>query len=95
MSLGLERLRDEIRPPSHVECADRALVQTVHRIDELNAAIRRVRRIHTPKAWMGVQMCDECMRRYPCPTIKTLDGEAATQDESDDQAVMQPESEVE
>lgn len=29
MSLYLERLRDAIRPPSHVECADRALAQTV------------------------------------------------------------------
>ena len=73
VSLYLERLRDAIRPPSHVECADRALV----------GIIRKVRRIHTPKPWMGVQMCDECMRRYPCPTIKTLDGEAATQHESE------------
>jgi hypothetical protein len=83
VSLYLERLRDAIRPPSHVECADRALAQTVKRNDELVGIIRKVRRIHTPKPWMGVQMCDECMRRYPCPTIKTLDGEAATQDESE------------
>lgn len=79
MSLGLERLRDLRRPPSHTEQVDRALDKTVHIIDGLQTTVAKVRRIHTPKTWMGVQMCDECMRRYPCPTIKTLDGEAATQ----------------
>lgn len=83
MSLYLERLRDAIRPPSHVECADRALAKTVKRNDELVEIMRKVRSIHVEETFMGVGLCFECKRRYPCPTLKALDGEATTQHESE------------
>lgn len=46
---------------------------------ELQDAINRVRELHTEGVLpiMGEEhhLCVNCMHKYPCPTIKALDGE--------------------
>ena len=53
-----------------------------HGYNHANAAIQRVREIHTPVEYHGQVFCSVCSYdgipeslAYPCPTIKTLDGE--------------------
>jgi hypothetical protein len=40
---------------------------------ELEQIVQRVRELHQPPN-NDVPMCEECVRRYPCPTIEALDG---------------------
>lgn len=50
---------------------------------EMQQAIERVRELHKPDNWNDCEHCsiiaspdgNEYLSRYPCPTIKALDGE--------------------
>lgn len=45
----------------------------VNLVEDLRAAVARVRGMH--KADREGRSCDWCLNFWPCPTIRTLDGE--------------------
>lgn len=57
----------------------RAVVMYRERAREAEARIKAVQALHTGTRWPGVTdkpICDACDQPSPCPTIRTLDGDA-------------------
>ena len=47
----------------------------VERYERAEAAIQRVRELHTPY-WDVTEMCRECSDDWPCDTLRALDGDS-------------------
>ena len=86
MSLHRDRLRAQHGHPlhrDHTEDLETGIASAVHEIDEMRAALDRVRALHTPQISRSLDAegnpatyCDACaMGPYPCPTIRVLEGD--------------------
>ncbi|MGW6376261.1 hypothetical protein ACWFRB_09380 [Rhodococcus sp. NPDC055112] len=75
MSAGLERKRAQHGYPHHDEVQGRSIASAVTQIDELTAALGRVRALHGECA-VRCGICHTCGAQHPCPTLQAT-GETA------------------